>query len=719
MRIFSSQRQTSLGFKRLLVISFALLALLFPACASPAPATAQAQTVNHATIDWDTWGVPHIFATNNQDLFYAFGYAQMHNHADLLLTLYGEARGRAAEYWGTDYLNNDELVRTLGYPEHARQWYEAQTPEFRSYIDAFVAGINAFASTHLQEIEPQLRVVLPVLPTDVFAHGERVLGEFLMSDCNAVIQQESGNAATNGSNGWAIGPRHSASGDAMLLANPHLAWGDEDTFFEAQLQSPTVNTYGATLVGFPVLAIAFNNDLGWTHTINTIDTCDRYALTLSGNGYLFDGRVRSFTTQTQTLFVRQPDGTLQTQQLVIRRSIQGPVFTLGKGPDTQTIAIRMVGVDQFPVYGIWQEWWDMGRARNFAEFQDALQRLQIPMFTVIYADRAGNVMSLFNGEVPARPSGDWSYWSGIVPGDTSQTLWTRLLPYKDLPKVVNPPSDWVQNSNSSPWFTTFPQQLNPQQFPSYLAPVNLSLREQQGVEMLTAQNSLSFEQMVTDKFSSYVKLADRVLDALIGAANSSGDSLAEQAASVLQSWDRTTDANSKGSVLFYVWFQAMEQSNAPIFAVPWDAAHPLTTPSGLADPQTAVAMLDQAAHLLLSRVGSLDIAWGTVFRLVRGTENLPASGGPGDPFGIFRALYFSQNQSQFEATAGDSFIAAVQFSTPIKAQVLLTYGNASQPDSPHNGDQLALYAQNKMRPAWLTTSEIMAHLSSRDELVYA
>ncbi|HEY1353969.1 MAG TPA: acylase [Ktedonobacteraceae bacterium] len=719
MRAFFLQTRLPARSRLCLAICLPLLAIVFATCGLPAASTTQAQTTNHATIEWDSWGVPHIFAGSNQGLFYAFGYAQMHNHADLLLTLYGEARGRAAEYWGADYLSNDELVRTMGYPEHAQQWYRAQTPEFRSYIDAFVAGVNAYARAHPEQITERLKVMLPVLPTDVFAHGERVLGEFLLGDCGSAIADGLANAGTSGSNGWAIGPQHAAGGNALLLANPHLAWGDDNTFFEAQLHSPTVSVYGATLVGFPVLAIAFNQNLGWTHTVNTLDGCDRYALTLSGTGYLFDGRLRAFSTRTQTLLVRQPDNSMQTQQLIIRRAVQGPVFTLGKGPDTQTIAIRMVGVDQFPATGIWQQWWDMGRANNLSEFQAALQRLQIPMFTVIYADRAGNVLSLFNGEVPARAQGDWNFWRDVVPGDTSQTLWTSLLPYRSLPRVLNPPADWVQNSNSSPWYTTWPQQLDPQRFPPSLAPVTLSLREQQGIAMLRAQQSISLQQLVSDKFSTHVLLADRVLDALIGAASASGDSLAQQAAGVLASWDRSTDASSQGSALFYVWFQDMEQSNAPIFAHPWDATQPLTTPSGLADPQSAVADLDQAAQLLLSRVGRLDVSWGTVFRLVRGSENLPASGGPGDPFGIFRALYFTQGHNGFEADAGDSYIAAVQFSTPVRAQVLLTYGNASQPGSPHNGDQLALYAQNQLRPAWLSASDIQAHLSSRDELVVA
>ena len=77
---------------------------------------------------WDSWGVPHVYGNDAQGLFYGFGWAQMQSHGNLLLHLYGEARGRAAEYWGEEYLPSDRWIRTLGVPARARDWYAAQTP---------------------------------------------------------------------------------------------------------------------------------------------------------------------------------------------------------------------------------------------------------------------------------------------------------------------------------------------------------------------------------------------------------------------------------------------------------------------------------------------------------------------------------------------------------------------------------------------------------------
>ncbi len=681
-----------------------MLALLLVACNAATIPSTHTSSSYHAEIMWDTWGIPHIYAQDNPGLFHAFGWAQMENHADLLLRLYGQARGRAAEYWGDQYVGWDRMVRGMDFPGHAQQWYAAQNPEFRSYLDAFAAGINDYAKHHPDQIAQEDKVVLPVRATDILAHLQNVLFTFLVenNNCNS-------SAISAGSNAWAIAPSHSADGKAMLLANPHLPWSDLFTLFEAQLTAPGIDVYGAALVGLPVLIFAFNNYLSWAHTINTFNGCTLYKLNLADGGYIFDGQVRAFETQPLTLRIKQANGSMQEQRIVIRRAIQGPVVEL----NGETLALRIVGVDQFPAYGALQEWWDMARAKNLSEFEAILQRLQIPMFTVIYADRDGHILSFFGGQVPIRSQGGWDYWAVIVPGDTSYTLWTTIHPYFDLPKVIDPPSGWVQNSNSPPWVTTLPQMLNPDTYPPYMAPPPyMNLREQNGVQMLMEDNRISFNKMMEDTFSTRVELADRILPDLISAARLYGDGLANRAADVLQSWDHKTDANSRGAVLFYQWVQESQQN---LFAVPWDATYPLTTPSGLADPLASIAALDTAAMKVKSQFGSLDIPWGDVFRLHRGKIDLPASGGPGDAMGIFRALYFSPiDDRHFEAVGGDSYIAAVEFSEPVRAMVLLTYGNSSQPGSPHNGDQLELYAHNQLRPAWFTRAEAEAHLASRE-----
>ena len=652
---------------------------------------------------WDTYGVPHIYGKDAGSAFQAFGWAQMQSHGNLLLRLYAQARGRAAEYWGEKYLESDRWVLTMGVPERARSWYLAQSPTFRNYLDAFAAGINAYAQEHQDLISDEVEVVLPVKAEDVLAHLQRVLNfTFVVNPKQVALLSNQEPKA--GSNGWAIAPSHSQSGNAMLLANPHLPWSDLYLWYEAQMTAPGIDAYGAALVGIPVLEIAFNDNLGWTHTVNTFDGWDAYELKLVDNGYRFDGKVLPFQTKTLSLKVKQLDGTLHDQPLVVKSSVHGPVVT---EKDGLAVALRVVGLDR---PGVLQQWWDMARSKNLTQFQTVLQRLQLPMFTVMYADRYGHIMHLFNGQVPVRQKGDFKYWQGMIPGDTPTTLWTKIHPYKDLPRVIDPPSGWLQNTNDPPWTTTFPRVLSPDNYPSYMAPRGpMSFRSQRSAKMLSEDKHISFESMVKYKHSTRMELADRLLDDLMSAVRKHGDELARKAADVLSAWDASADTNSQGAVLFDSWVKQIDLLTA--FSTPWNEKSPRTTPDGLADPLSAAQALSVAAAKVQKAYGRLDVAWGDVFRLEYGDVDLPANGGPGS-LGIFRVFNYSPvNDQHFKSIAGDSYIAAIEFSQPVRAMVLTSYGNATQLGSKHIGDQLKLSARKELRQVWRERRDLLAHLA--------
>ena len=282
----------------------------------------------------------------------------------------------------------------------------------------------------------------------------------------------------------------------MLVANPHQPWSDLGLWIEAQLVSPDVNIYGAALVGSPVLGIGFNPYLGWTHTVNTHDGWDLYQLQLSedGKSYLFDGEERPLEARQETIQVLNDDGSLEAIPFTILSSVHGPVLSIKD--DGTALALRVVGENSTEAA---VEWWEMGKAHNLAEFEDALRPLRIPMFTVIYADRDGNIMHLFNEQVPVRSEGDWAFWNNttridesnpaIIPGDSSKYVWTQYHPYEDLPRVVNPDSGWVQNANEPPWTATLPPPLDPADYPAYmLPPPYIWPRPQSSMRMLMADN---------------------------------------------------------------------------------------------------------------------------------------------------------------------------------------------------------------------------------------
>lgn len=698
-----------------------LLAALVVACSSLPDVTSRSSAPE---ILWDQWGVPHVYASDEAGVFRALGWAQAQSHGDLVLELYGRARGRAAEYWGKDWIESDRWVRTMGIPERARLWYAQQTPAFRHDLDEFAAGINEYAAEHGDRLSESARRALPVTAIDVVAHTQRVI-HFAFIGRPSVVAQAKQVVGDVGSNAWAIAPSRSANGHAMLLINPHLAWSGEQLFYEVHLVAPGLDAYGATLVGFPVISLGFNRHLGWSHTVNTFDGADAYELTLADGGYRFDGAVRPFEVEQQTLQVRQDDGSLRAEPLTVRRSVQGPVIALGKD---RAIALRVVGLD---APGMLQQWWDMSRATGLAEFETALRRLQVPMFNVLYADRDGHVMYVFNGRVPRRTGGTYAEWLGVVPGDSSANLWTDVLRYDELPRIVDPATGWVQNANDPPWTATLPSPLDRQRYPTYIAPDFMHFRAQQSARLLESDASISFDELLADKHSTRMLLADRVLDDLIANARAHGSDSAKRAAEVLAAWDRRGDASSKGAVLFEHWVAAMQFDRASVafddasrramgdtFTSTWSQTAPESTPTGLKATERGVEVLGKVADELLAAHRSLDVTWGETHRLRLGGRDLPASGADGDPLGVFRTVWFGPPDSDGVARAvgGDSFYAAVEFGATLHARVMLAYGNSSQPKSRHAGDQLELFARGEMRTPWLDRADVEAHLESRDRL---
>jgi len=294
-------------------------------------------------------------------------------------------------------------------------------------------------------------------------------------------------------------------------------------------------------------------------------------------------------------------------------------------------------------------------------------------------------------------------------------LWTKTHSYDELPRVVDPASGWLQNANDPPWTTTFPSALDPDKFPSYMAPRFMHFRAQRSARMLMEDPKISFDELVRYKHSNRMELADRILDDLGRAVEKHGGEKAKKAMAVLEAWDRCADAESRGAVLFEAFFKELSQraGRKGIFATAWDEKSPLNTPDGLANPAMAATALEAAADKVQADHGSLDVAWGKVYHLVIDNVDLPANGGPNE-LGIFRAAYFGRaGKGPLQMGGGDSYVAAIEFSNPVRAQALIAYGNSSQPGSPHRTDQLPLYARKELRPVWRTRAEIEANLEAR------
>ena len=424
-----------------------------------------------AEVLWDRYGVPHVYAANEADLFYGFGFAQMKSHGELMLKLYAEGRGRAAEYYGAEELPSDRWMAINGVPDRAKDWLASQTPTFRADLEAFAAGMNAYATRHPEVLSLAARRVLPVSGVDVVGYAHRLFQYVYIAPQSLTEHLPADSPEPAGSNGWAIAPSHSADGHTLMLMNPHLPWPTGwSTYYEAQLSAPGVNLYGATQVGLPVLRFVFSDQLGITNTVDDTNGVTFYRATPAEGGYRFDGAVKPFVTRRETLKIRRADGGYDHETMEVRSTVQGPVVAERDGAP---IAMRVAGLDRPRAL---DQYWKMETARDFAGYQAALKMMQVPTFNIVYGDRDGHIEYLFDGLVPRHTFGGLAYWRGVVPGDSARTLWNDYLSYDELPNAIDPSGGTVQNSNGPPWNAGFPAVLDPHPYRAYIADDLVSLR---------------------------------------------------------------------------------------------------------------------------------------------------------------------------------------------------------------------------------------------------
>jgi len=400
---------------------------------------------------------------------------------------------------------------------------------------------------------------------------------------------------------------------------------------------------------------------------------------------------------------------LREEKLDIRRSIQGPVVFDGRG---LTVAMRVAGLDRPRML---EQWFKMGEARNLAEFKSALRIMSVPMWNANYADADGHIMMVFDGLVPRRKTGDYAYWSKVVPGDTSATMWTDYLSFDELPKSIDPASGWHQNTNEPPWLMTFPQ-LDPAKYAPYVAPSGTELpqmRTLRSLHMITGDEKISYEKLLADKHSTRMELADKVLPDLLQAAGSAPT----EAVRVLANWDHLTETDSRGAVLFQMFAERYFGGGtrmASRLRVKYDQAKPLDGAYGLADPVSALAALAAAAEECVKTYGALDVKWGDVYRFASGNADLPGNGGSGNS-GVFRTIAYSRREgNRYYAAHGETFVCGIEFAKAQKAQCLVSYGNSSERGSPHLEDQLPLMVAKKLHPVWREKKDVEAHMEKRE-----
>jgi len=699
------------------------------------------------------YGVPHIVADNLLAAGYALGYVQLEDYGRMVVDGMVKARGQWSQF---NDLGARERSLSIDRDASARLRYARAVETFpvlkketRDVLTGFAFGLNKYIELHPGEFPAWVKpdfTGYDVHARDIGSHKTTSISGFLrrlrgqgadstaddrtgmrIIKDNTVWARVADRAEVphpdEGSNTWALAPSRTTSGRAILMRNPHLNWNSG--YYEAQLVIPGImNFYGDFRIGGPLITIGgYNERLGWSTTNNDPDTDEIYSFQVSPTNpdhFLIDGASVPLEKKQVTVKVKNGAGLYEETREFLFTPF-GPVF---HRDNDKVYVIRDAGDGE---YRLAEQFLMMMKARNLKEYKQAMRIQAKPSSNFTYADADGNIFYVWNAMTPNLPhasGGDTS----AVPVTRSNQVWKKIVPFDSLPQLLNPKGGYLHNENDPFHYTNLNEVFDAADFPPYFSQPRLRLRSQHALDLIANKKKFSLEDVVKLKYSMRMLLAERVKADLIKAIRHTTPT-GEVAAALkqLESWDNTVNRESKGGVLFEVWWEryvqlanvgkritsTAESAGFPalaesLFAEVWSPANPAHTPKGLANASRAVEAFKWAVESCNKRYGSWDLAWGDVNRARLGNIDIPIGGATGE-LGCFSVLWFiphKLDQQKREARGGDGWIIAVEFGKTPRAYSVLAYGQSNKQDSPYFADQLDLFANKQMKPVAFTEGDI-------------
>ncbi|KAB7648210.1 penicillin acylase family protein [Polymorphobacter fuscus] len=674
---------------RILVVIGAVLATLFVGLASWDNLTAQPSVADPAVrrdvrIVRDRWGVPHIFGKTDADVAYGLAIAHAEDDFRNLEEVVAAVRGRGGAITGQDGASVDFAGGLLGANAIAAAHYADLSPDTRRLLAAYAQGLNEYAAGHPGEA--RLRGLFPVNGQDIVA-GFMLRAPFFFGldrplaalVAGEPVPRDSGPPDERGSNGFAVAGRRSADGVTRLIVNSHQPWEGGVSWWEVVVHSGEGWDFaGALFPGAPYPLLGHNKTLGWTNTVNRPDLIDTYWLTVNAAGtqYRFDGKWLPLDSETLWLRVKLGPLTLPIPRKVYR-SVHGPVVRNDKG----YFAIRYAGIGDVRQV---EQYYRLNKARNLDEWREAMAMQAVAGTNFVYADAAGHIGMFYNARFPRRASG--YDWKGVLPGDTSKTLWTDYHPWADDPMTVDPAAGWVANSNNTPFLSTAPADEQARgDFPPEMGIetyVTNRARRYQALFAALGDAKISRDDLLRIKFDKGYDKAGWAGDwyrAVMALDTSQAPDLAA-AQKLIATWDWTLDCKGNADTLVTAAFaQAARYAyqNKP-------------------RPDTAAA-LREAVDLLERHYGRIDVPLGDFQRLRHGKVDLPVCGGPE----ALRAIIGTTGaDGRRVANNGDGFIMLIEWAPDgqVSSRSVHQFGAATvRPQSPHYADQSPLFVAERWK----------------------
>jgi len=690
----------------------------------------QAQQVS---IIRDNWGIPHVYGKSDADAVFGLLYAQCEDDFKRVEMNYVEKLGRLSEVNGEKDLYNDLQIRMIIDSTDAIKDFQNSPPWLKKLLHAYADGINYYLYKH-PAVKPALLTRFqpwyPLLWTDG-SIGAIDVADITVAELKsfysgqpsviaAVAHKEDIDPLPGGSNGFAIAPAKTVSGNAILYINPHV------TFYfrpEVAVQSEEgLHAYGAVTWGQFFVYQGFNEHCGWMHTSSYSDVADAYIEKVSKQNnelvYEYDKKFKP-VTQKQIILKYLLNGSMLTKTITTYYTHHGPVMAKRNG---NWISVR---ANNRSIKGIIQSW-ERTKAKGFDDFKKSMELLANTSNNTVYADDKGNIAYWHGNFMPKR---DAKYnWSKPVDGSTSATEWNGLHSLNELIQVHNPATGWIQNCNSTPFTVSGSSSPRKENFPVYMAPNGENFRGINAAKILSITNQYTIDKVIASGWNSHLAAFDVLLPALFKAYESEKNNSAYQsldaAVKLLVNWNRNSSETSVATTVAIEWAQK-------IWPVIIKGTGPDDTPdqvektkrfAATASPAILLKPLATALEDLTKKFGSWQKPWGEINRYQRLSGDLTEKFDdtkPSLPDGFAASTWGCLPSFVSRTYAGtnlrygyngNSFICAVEFGKKIQAKSLLAGGESGDINSKHFGDQALMYTKGQFKEVLFYKEDVLKHM---------
>ena len=490
---------------------------------------------------YDDYGIPHIYAENQDDLYLAFGYLHAQERLWQMDLLRRIAPGRLSELFGTEMLEIDQFFRTLPIDQYSERMAknlveEGDSPELIA-SKQYLKGINQFVENGYTPIEYTLAGVekSPFDLKDIynvigymsfsFAHAHKLdpwataimdkLGPAYMNDLDVMnvdpstafipnypnaeaymaLNQQTTKVLNGlplpkwlGSNSWVVSPQKSATGKVLFANDPHIDYAAPSVWYEAHLNSPEMEVYGYFVAGLPFGLLVHNQDIAMGLTMFENDDIDFYqeqVLKSEGNQYLYKSDTMEFNSRSETILVKDSENITMD----VRSSVHGPIVNdvvdgLENAPPT-SMWWALTAIDNSMLKVAYQ----FNAAKNIDDVREAASNIHAAGLNVMYGDKMGNVAWWASAKLPNRPE---HVNSKLVLNGNGSDDFEGFLDFSQNPQAENPSWGYVYSANNQP------DTIDTGLYPGYYLPED---RGRRIVDLLEHKNDVDvsyMENMLTD-----------------------------------------------------------------------------------------------------------------------------------------------------------------------------------------------------------------------------